>query len=63
VSGDRRSIYARLTPAGRERIDAIRLPATKLRLRIAAEFTDDELVQLRHLSLKLLANAEQLAED
>jgi DNA-binding MarR family transcriptional regulator len=63
VSGDRRSIHARLTPAGRERIDSIRLPAMKLQFRLAAGFMDDELVQLRHLSLKLLANAEQLAED
>ena len=62
VSGDRRSIHARLTPAGRERIDRIRLPAMKLQLRLTAGFTEDELVQLRHLSLKLLANAERLTE-
>ena len=63
VSSDRRSIHARLTPAGRARVDSIRQPARKLQFRLTTGFTDDELVQLRHLSLKLLANAEALAED
>jgi len=63
VSGDRRSIHARLTPAGRARVDSVLQPALKLQFRLTRGFTDDELVQLRHLSLKLLANAETLAED
>lgn len=63
VSGDRRSIHARLTPAGRERVGAIRLPAMKLQLRLAGEFTDGELVQLRHLCLQLLASADRLSEE
>lgn len=62
VSGDRRSIHARLTARGRARIDSIRQPARKLQFRLTAGFTEEELVQLRHLSLKLLANAEKLAE-
>jgi DNA-binding MarR family transcriptional regulator len=63
VSTDRRSIHARLTPAGRARIDSIRQPARKLQFRVTAGFTDEELVQLRHLSLKLLANVEKPGED
>jgi DNA-binding MarR family transcriptional regulator len=62
-ASDRRSIQARLTPAGRARIDAIRQPAMRLQVPLAKGFTDDELVQLRHLSLKLLANARELAKD
>jgi DNA-binding MarR family transcriptional regulator len=60
---DRRSIQARLTVAGRARIDSIREPALKLQFPLADGFTDDELVQLRHLALKLLANAQRLAKD
>jgi|SRR5262252_3583245 len=63
VSGDRRSIHARLTAAGRERIGAIRLPAMKLQFRLAEDFSDDELVRLRHLCLKLLSSADKLSEE
>ena len=57
---DRRSILARLTPAGRTRIDTISQPARKLLVPLTADFSDEELVQLRHLSLKLLANAQKI---
>jgi DNA-binding MarR family transcriptional regulator len=60
---DRRSIHGRLTAAGRERIDSIRQPALKLQFPLTEGFTGDELVQLRHLALKLLANAQRLAKD
>jgi len=60
---DRRSIQARLTAAGRARIDSIRQPALKLQFPLAEGFTIDELVQLRHLALKLLVNAQKLAKD
>jgi DNA-binding MarR family transcriptional regulator len=60
---DRRSIKARLTPAGRERIDSIRQPALKLQLPLTAGFTGHELIQLRHLALKLLLNAQRLGKD
>jgi DNA-binding MarR family transcriptional regulator len=56
---DRRSIHARLTPAGRSRVDAIRTPAMALLVPLTDGFTDGELVQLRHLNLKLLANARK----
>ena len=57
---DRRSILARLTPAGRSRIDSISKPARKLMAPLTEGFSEQELVQLRHLSLKLLANAQKL---
>ena len=60
---DRRSIQARLTAAGRERIESIRQPALKLPFPLTEGFTEDELVQLRHLALKLVANAQTLAKD
>jgi DNA-binding MarR family transcriptional regulator len=61
--GDRRSIQARLTATGRERIDSIRQPALKLQSPLTEGFTAEELVQLRHLALKLLANAQRLTKD
>jgi DNA-binding MarR family transcriptional regulator len=61
--GDRRSIRARLTAAGRARVDSIRQPALKLQSPLTAGFTRVELVQLRHLALKLLANAHSLTKD
>ena len=60
---DRRSIQARLTAAGRERIESIRQPALKLPFPLTEGFTEDELVKLRHLALKLVANAQTLAKD
>lgn len=61
--GDRRSIQARLTAAGRARVDSIRQPALKLQSPLTDGFTREELVQLRHLALKLLANAQSLTMD
>ena len=60
---DRRSILARLTPAGRSRIDTISQPSRKLLVHLTADFSEEELVQLRHLSLKLLANAQKIGGD
>lgn len=60
---DRRSIQARLTQAGQARIESIRQPALKLQLPLTEGFTGDELVQLRHLALKLLANTHRLTKD
>jgi len=62
-SSDRRSIQARLTAAGRERIESMRQPALKLQVPLTDGFTREELVQLRHLALKLLANARSMAKD
>jgi DNA-binding MarR family transcriptional regulator len=54
---DRRSIHARLTPAGRALIESIWKPALDQQFPLTKGFTRQELVQLRHLCLKLLANA------
>jgi DNA-binding MarR family transcriptional regulator len=59
---DRRSIHARLTPAGRERIDSTWKPALRAQFPLTKGFTKEELVQLRHLCLKLLANTKDLAD-
>jgi DNA-binding MarR family transcriptional regulator len=60
---DRRAIIARLTPAGRAKAQkGTRIHQAALR-RVTSALTDDEKLQLRHLSLKLLAAAEQAAPD
>ena len=57
---DRRSVHARLTEAGIARIEAIWKPAMEQQFPLMEGFTEDELVQLRHLCLKLLANGYKL---
>jgi DNA-binding MarR family transcriptional regulator len=61
--GDRRSIHARLTATGRAQIESIRQPALKHQSPLTEGFTREELVQLRHLALKLLVNARKLTKD
>jgi len=53
---DRRSVLAEITPAGRAAIDAMRRDATARQAAVAKEFTTDQLVELRHLSLMLVQN-------
>jgi DNA-binding MarR family transcriptional regulator len=60
---DRRSIHARLTDAGRARIDSMWKPALEKQFPLTRGFTKEELVQLRHLCLKLLANAMELEKE
>ena len=60
---DRRSVFARLTLAGKERIDAIWRPALERQFPLTEGFTHEELVQLRHLCLKLLANGYRLGME
>ncbi|MEO8744890.1 MAG: MarR family transcriptional regulator [Candidatus Dormiibacterota bacterium] len=60
---DRRSILARLTPAGKARIESLRQPTWKLTSPLTAGFSGEELIQLRHLSLKLLANAQEMEKS
>jgi DNA-binding MarR family transcriptional regulator len=55
---DRRSVLARLTEEGRERVDAIAGGTFGWQQRLLAGFTPEELVQLRHLCLKLASNME-----
>jgi len=53
---DRRAVLARITPEGRARVDALWTEAFQRHFPMLAGFTEDEVAQLRHLCLKLLAN-------
>jgi DNA-binding MarR family transcriptional regulator len=55
---DRRSVLARLTEQGRERIDGMPGGPFEWQRRLLAGFTPGELAQLRHLCLKLVSNME-----
>jgi DNA-binding MarR family transcriptional regulator len=52
--GDRRSVYAEITPQGRERVKALWRQAAEAQDAMTAGFTQSELVQLRHLCLRLI---------
>ena len=56
---DRRSVRARLTDAGRGRIESIWKEAFEHQHEIAAGMTKEELAQLRHLCLQLVQNARK----
>ena len=53
---DRRSIYARLTPAGGKRLESMRGEGLQWQMKIASGLSIDELEQLRHACLKLIEN-------
>jgi DNA-binding MarR family transcriptional regulator len=53
---DRRSVLAVITVAGLSRINAMRKDAVKAQAAVAAGFTPEQLVQLRHLCLLLVRN-------
>lgn len=52
--GDRRSVYAEVTDQGRERIKALWRETAGAQTALTKGFTDAELIQLRHLCLRLL---------
>ena len=56
---DRRSVRARLTPAGRERIQGIWKEGLTRQFAIAGGMTKEDLAQLRHLCLLLVENARE----
>jgi DNA-binding MarR family transcriptional regulator len=56
---DRRSVLARLTDLGRERVDAMGEETFRQQAGTLAGFTNAELVQLRHLCLKLVSKMEE----
>jgi len=56
---DRRSVRARLTEAGRARIDAIWKEGLERQFTLVEGLSKDELAQLRHLSLTLVENARK----
>ena len=51
---DRRSIQARLTPAGLEKLEQLWQQVRDGQLAMVADFTPQELAQLRHLCLRLV---------
>ncbi|MFI5828441.1 MarR family winged helix-turn-helix transcriptional regulator [Streptomyces sp. NPDC051578] len=53
---DRRPVRARITPAGRDWLEACREPTQRAMSAVFQGFTDDELVQFRHLCLRLVEN-------
>lgn len=56
---DRRSVLAQLTERGTERVDAMADDTYRQQQGLLAGFTTDELVQMRHLCLKLASNIEE----
>jgi DNA-binding MarR family transcriptional regulator len=53
---DRRSVFALISKAGVERINAVRRDTMATQAAVADGFTADQLVQLRHLCLLLVRN-------
>ena len=58
---DRRSIHARLTPAGAERINSIWQAGLAQQSHITEGFSSEDLQQLRHLCLRLVENMRKEA--
>jgi DNA-binding MarR family transcriptional regulator len=56
---DRRSVLALLTDLGRERVDAMGGETFRQQQGLLAGFTEEELLQLRHLCLKLASNMQE----
>jgi len=57
--GDRRSVLAHLTERGTARVDAMGDETYRQQQALLAGFSQDELVRLRHLCLKLAAKMEE----
>jgi DNA-binding MarR family transcriptional regulator len=53
---DRRSTYARLTPAGGKRLESMRGEGLQWQMKIASGLSIEELEQLRHTCLALIEN-------
>ena len=56
---DRRSVHAKLTPAGRERVEAVQRDAIDRQTAVFAGFSRSDLAQLRHLCLLLVQQLNQ----
>lgn len=59
---DRRSVRARITPTGRDWLEAFRQPTQRAMSAIFQGFTDDELAQFRHLCLRLVENQNRIEQ-
>ena len=60
---DRRSVLARITDRGQELLESIWDTMVQRQLRIAGGFSPAELVQLRHLCLRLVENLQRESEE
>jgi DNA-binding MarR family transcriptional regulator len=58
-AADRRSIHARLTPAGREIIESIWKEGLERQFEVVEGMSKEDLAQLRHLCLLLVENASK----
>ncbi|MFF4340518.1 MarR family winged helix-turn-helix transcriptional regulator [Kitasatospora sp. NPDC001540] len=59
---DRRSVRARITPAGREWLAAFREPAQRAMAALFRGFDETELARLRHLCLRLVDNQQRIEQ-
>ncbi|MGW4803501.1 MarR family winged helix-turn-helix transcriptional regulator [Kitasatospora sp. NPDC004272] len=59
---DRRSVRARITPAGRAWLEAFREPAQRAMTALFRGFDEAELAQLRHLCLRLVENQRRIEQ-
>jgi DNA-binding MarR family transcriptional regulator len=59
---DRRSVLARITPAGLGWMDSFRLPTQAAMSALFRGFTPAELTQLRHLCLRLVDNQHHIEQ-
>jgi DNA-binding MarR family transcriptional regulator len=57
---DRRAVHISITPTGSEVIQALRKPTQLAMNAVFHGFTEDDLVQVRHLCLRLMANAARI---
>jgi DNA-binding MarR family transcriptional regulator len=60
---DRRSVRARITPAGREWLDSFREPTQHAMAAVFRGFTTNELAMFRHLCLRLVENQQQIEQQ
>ena len=60
---DRRSVLARLTEKGVQKVEAIWHDGQNVQLVLTQEFTEEELVQLRHLCLRLVQRMNELGRN
>ncbi len=58
-TADRRSVRARLTPAGKERIESIWREGLEHQFEVVQGMSKEDLAQLRHLCLQLVENARK----
>jgi DNA-binding MarR family transcriptional regulator len=59
---DRRSVLAKITPAGHEWLDAFRKPSQMAMAALFRGFTPEEITRLRHLCLRVVENQHQIEQ-